>query len=168
MAAIFDDTAITKAGNLYLAQTNIAAVQFTISETVTITEYKASLQDLNGTGSMVLQMYTDSSNSIGSAITGTDVSVGHASISDASEGIVTFTLGTPKTGVTAGTYWLKLTASSGAAFLGTYQYSPAGNKRILIDQTTYYDNCYIAAGVWGTVEAGGASIPVLMYHYMNH
>ncbi len=84
------------------------AVKFTLGATTTLTEYIGRVCKETGTGNTTLSIWTDNANKPGTTITGTDVAVAMDAWISCTSGAqnVNFALGTPKTGISSGTYWL--------------------------------------------------------------
>jgi hypothetical protein len=99
-------------------------IQFTIATNKTITRYKLFTLDGDQSGASTGQIYADSTNTIGSAISSTDISLGNDEIGDSVEAVYDYVLAYPYN-LDAGTYWLvfKATGSSSARFTNKTEYT---------------------------------------------
>lgn len=102
----------------------------------TLTAYYLKCADYETSGTATIQLYTDSTNTRGDAVEGTDATFDlHTYCSHGTDatGATPFevALATPKTGLAAGTYWVSITLGAGdyirldgAAHVGVYIYVP--------------------------------------------
>lgn len=149
-SAIINYTGDTPGGthNVYIGGS--AAQKFTLGATTTITEYKIYLADVNNEGSITVALYTDNSNAVGTVIDGTTVTIAASEIA-AGPSVITFTLSTPKTGLTAGSYWLREVGSGTGTPTFTVSFVGKAGARIL-NETTYFDDYAHLVGIWGCAE----------------
>lgn len=148
--AIIDLTGDSPTGSHTVWAANPAGVRFTIAATYTITEYQVNIGDTNNEGTLTVAIYTDNSNAIGTVVADTGVTKAAADIA-AGPGLNTFTLSSPKTGLSAGTYWLVLSAGgTGAPQFPVRFLSKAGGR--ITEQGSYYDDYSHPFGIWGCAE----------------
>ena len=147
-SAIFDDTGGASSYEDPITNGVPAARQFVTTVTKTITEYLINVQDVNNLDSLTLALYTDSSNSVGTIIADTTVTIAAGSI-PAGPGVVAFTLASPKTGLAAGTYWVHASTGSGSLFK-TWAFDSSGIR--VLAQGSYYDNYSHQMAVYGCSE----------------
>lgn len=154
-SAIFDDTAAGAYTTMLIAGSSYGSpytgTQFTTSASKVITELRLWCWD-DGTdfGSIIAQIYTDSANTIGSAIAGTSATVAGTSIPNgvANGAVVNFTLASTYT-LSAGTYWLvfKSTGHNDALFQTRSQFS--GSTRRYFDGSAVQTDGYLRAALYG-------------------
>jgi hypothetical protein len=108
---LFDFTGTTPITDKFIYENYFQATQFTATGT-DVTEYEINIVTVTVAGNLTMQLYTDSSNSIGSAITGTDVT-----LSVSTTGIKTFTLSSMYSSLVPGTkYWMKASVVGSPSF----------------------------------------------------
>jgi hypothetical protein len=101
-AYLFDNTALGGTGTNYIVSGYYNGTQFVANGT-TVTGYEITVAEHTTNGNATAQLYTDSSDTVGSAISGTE----SQALSITGTGTKTFTLATPYTGLVRGTkYWL--------------------------------------------------------------
>lgn len=129
------------------------ANKFSITGSYTITKYVISLKDVNDLGNAVAALFDDDGGSpsqmTGSAITGTSVTVAMSTV-PSSDTLVTFTLATPKTGV-SGTKWLRVTATGTDVTYYT-NFRASNGVRVYAVADGYQDSWALVSAVYGCPE----------------
>lgn len=146
-SAIFDNTGISSDSNDYIDSSNAAGRRFTIASEKNITRYKINLEDANHAGRVIAQLYTDSSGTIGSAITGTDVYKDNTLIPFGSFSVIEFNLTTPHA-LSPGTYWLVLKTENTGLFYFPYG-SSSGITSSFRAAGGPISDYTLGIGVWG-------------------
>jgi hypothetical protein len=152
-SVIFNDTGISTSTAESLNPTDglFAGRQFTTTTATTITEYLVNLADVNQTGNIIVSLYTDSSDSFGTVISDTSVTVSNTAISNyPTYGVATLTLATPKLLSATTKYWVRIETDTGSF---TLPYGASSGKRSYFNGAGGYINGYtLGTGVMGCVQ----------------
>jgi hypothetical protein len=145
-SAIFDFTGGSSANVGYVwSGSASSASRFNLSATTTVTEYVWNIYAIDTPGTFTMALYTDNANTVGTVVSGTTKA---QTIS--ATGNNTFTLDTPKTGL-SGLYWLVLTTDS--ASTAQLHYSGGGQTGYYIkDGVSYYAEQVHFISVMGCAE----------------
>ena len=148
-ASIYDQTGLSLPDYAHITGTDHSnlpvAEQFTLAGATTITAYVIDIIAITTSGQVTASLYTDSSGSLGSKISGTEVL---QTIS--STGVNTLALATPKTGV-SGTVWLVITGNDATTEMYTKYRNWGYSHRIYINGE-YADSSGSETGVYGCTE----------------
>ena len=144
-SAIVDDTAADSGNNnLAVAGDPVAAMQFTLGSTTTVTEYHINTIGVNTSGDATFCLQADSSDSMsGSCISGTS-----KTINIPTGGNYIATLDTPKTDIAPGIYWLVMSVS-GSTDLDIRYAAKGGGRFYGAAAAGYIDDYTLSMGVWG-------------------
>jgi hypothetical protein len=140
-SSIIDKTGVAREGD----SGHKTGLRFTIVGTYTITQYVVNLTDWTGddTGSTKVSIWSstgsEGSETINSMVTGTDVTVANTGLETwPTYTLRDFTLSTPKTGLSAGTYFVVVENAGGGTT--KVQHGPSSGDRMLLDDTSYVGN----------------------------
>jgi hypothetical protein len=150
-SALFDYTAVTVSGeDAVNGGAETMGQQFAVGSTFTLTEFIVNVYDINQTGDLTAALHADSSGSIGTVVADTTVTISNTAISDApTKAIVHFVLASPKTGISSGTYWVKLSAATGS--FGVSYCSNAGKRSYFSGAGGYINGYSVQTGAFGCV-----------------
>lgn len=143
--ALFDHTgeSLTEYPSVISTGTGKSAHQFVTTEAISVEYYVVNFNTCSTPGSVKVSVYTDSSNSVGTIVTGSD-----KTISVSSTGTKTFTLDTPKGLSASTTYWLVMETPD--TFYGTVYWGNAGlsGDRVLYEGSSYVNSRSYKAGLY--------------------